>query len=160
MLVDARTGVIEQSRRHTAIAALLRIPHLVVAVNKMDLVGWSEQRFLEIRAQFEEFLPRLEIKDVKFIPISALNGDNVVDPSPHTPWYSGPTLLGHLETRAHRERLESDTVSGFPSNGSTGRTIRPIRRCTTFAASAARLPAALCERARKSSRCRPALSRR
>ena len=98
ILVDARAGVIEQSRRHTAIASLLRIPHLVVAVNKMDLVGWSEQRFLEIRAQFEEFLPRLDIKDVKFIPLSALNGDNVVDPSPHTPWYSGPTLLGHLES--------------------------------------------------------------
>jgi sulfate adenylyltransferase subunit 1 len=98
VLVDARLGVIEQSRRHTAIAALLRIPHLVVAVNKMDLVGWSEARFLEIRAQFEEFLPRLDIKDVKFIPISALNGDNVVDASPHTPWYVGPTLLGHLET--------------------------------------------------------------
>jgi bifunctional enzyme CysN/CysC/sulfate adenylyltransferase subunit 1 len=61
-------------------------------------VGWSEQRFLEIRAQFEEFLPRLDIKDVKFIPLSALNGDNVVDASPHTPWYAGPTLLGHLET--------------------------------------------------------------
>jgi sulfate adenylyltransferase subunit 1 len=98
VLVDARAGVIEQSRRHTALAALLRIPHLVVAINKMDLVGWSEQRFLEIRAQFEEFLPRLDIKDVKFIPLSALNGDNVVDSSPHTPWYSGPTLLGHLET--------------------------------------------------------------
>ena len=98
VLVDARQGVIEQSRRHTAIAALLRIPHLVVAVNKMDLVGWSEQRFLEIRAEFEKFLPRLDIKDVKFIPLSALNGDNVVDPSPHTPWYSGPTLLRHLET--------------------------------------------------------------
>lgn len=97
VLVDARTGVIEQSRRHTAIAALLRIPHLVVAVNKMDLVGWSEARFLEIRAEFEEFLPRLDIKDVQFIPLSALNGDNVVDPSPHTPWYGGPTLLAHLE---------------------------------------------------------------
>jgi bifunctional enzyme CysN/CysC/sulfate adenylyltransferase subunit 1 len=98
ILVDARTGVIEQSRRHTAIAALLRIPHLVVAINKMDLVGWSEARFWEIRAQFEEFLPRLDIKDVKFIPMSALNGDNVVDASVHTPWYVGPTLLGHLET--------------------------------------------------------------
>ena len=97
ILVDARAGVIEQSRRHTALAALLRIPHLVVAINKMDLVGWSEERFLEIRAQFEEFLPRLDIKDVKFIPLSALNGDNVVDASPHTPWYVGPTLLGHLE---------------------------------------------------------------
>ncbi len=98
VLVDARAGVIEQSRRHTAIASLLRIPHLVVAVNKMDLVDWSEARFLEIRAQFEEFLPRLDIKDVKFIPLSALNGDNVVDVSKHTPWYAGPTLLGHLET--------------------------------------------------------------
>ena len=98
VLVDARTGVIEQSRRHTALAGLLRIPHLVVAVNKMDLVGWSEARFHEIRAQFEEFLPRLDIKDVKFIPLSALHGDNVVEPSPHTPWYVGPTLLGHLET--------------------------------------------------------------
>ncbi len=98
ILVDARTGVIEQSRRHTALAGLLRIPHLVVAINKMDLMGWSEARFNEIRAQFEEFLPRLDIKDVKFIPLSALNGDNVVDPSPHTPWYVGPTLLGHLET--------------------------------------------------------------
>ncbi len=98
VLVDARAGVIEQSRRHTAIAALLGIPHLVVAVNKMDLVGWSEQRFREIRAQFEEFLPRFNIKDVVFIPMSALNGDNVVDPSQHTPWYKGPTLLTHLET--------------------------------------------------------------
>ena len=98
VLVDARAGVIEQSRRHTAIASLLRIPHLVVAVNKMDLVGWSEARFNEIRAEFERFLPRLDIKDVKFIPISALNGDNVVTLSDQTPWYSGPSLLGHLET--------------------------------------------------------------
>lgn len=98
VLVDARAGVIEQSRRHTAIAALLGIPHLVVAVNKMDLMGWSEQRFREIRAQFEEFLPRFNIKDVVFIPMSALNGDNVVERSQHTPWYKGPTLLNHLET--------------------------------------------------------------
>ncbi len=98
VLVDARAGVIEQSRRHAAIAGLLRIPHLVVAVNKMDLVDWSEARFNEIRGEFERFLPRLGIKDVKFIPMSALNGDNVVAPSPHTPWYPGPTLLAHLET--------------------------------------------------------------
>jgi sulfate adenylyltransferase subunit 1 len=98
ILVDARLGVIEQSRRHTAIASLLRIPHLVVAINKMDLVDWSEERFNEIRLQFEEFLPRLNLKDVKFIPLSALNGDNVVTPSVHTPWFPGPTLLGHLET--------------------------------------------------------------
>ena len=98
VLVDARQGVVEQSRRHTCIASLLRIPHLVVCVNKMDLVDWSEARFLEIREQFEEFLPRLDMKDVKFIPVSALNGDNVVDASRHTPWYPGPPLLGHLET--------------------------------------------------------------
>ena len=98
VLVDARLGVIEQSRRHTYLASLLRIPHLVIAVNKMDLVDWSEERFLEIREDFEAFLPLLDMKDVKFIPISALNGDNVVDPSTHTPWYVGPTLLGHLET--------------------------------------------------------------
>jgi len=98
VLVDARQGVIEQSRRHTYIASLLRIPHLVIAINKMDLVGWSRERFQEIRDDFERFLPLLDIKDVKFIPISALNGDNVVAPSPHTPWYEGPTLLGHLES--------------------------------------------------------------
>ena len=98
VLVDARLGVIEQSRRHTAIASLLRIPHVIVAINKMDLVGWSEARYNEIRAQFEEFLPRLDLKDVKFIPLSALNGDNVVTPSVNTPWYPGPSLLGYLET--------------------------------------------------------------
>ncbi len=99
VLVDARQGVIEQSRRHTYIAALLGIPHLVIAVNKMDLVDWSEERFREIRDQFEAFLPRLDVlRDVKFVPISALNGDNVVEPSPHTPWYEGPTLLRHLES--------------------------------------------------------------
>lgn len=98
VLVDARQGVIEQSRRHTYLASLLRIPHLVIAVNKMDLVDWSQERFLEIRDAFEDFLPRLDMKDVKFIPMSALDGDNVVDPSRHTPWYVGPTLLGHLET--------------------------------------------------------------
>ena len=98
ILIDARQGVIEQSRRHAIIASLLRIPHLVVAINKMDLVDWSQDRFQEIKDQFEEFLPRLDIKDVKFIPVSALNGDNIVTTSEHTPWYPGPTLLGHLET--------------------------------------------------------------
>ena len=98
VLVDARQGVTEQSRRHACISSLLRIPHMVVAVNKMDLADWSQERFLDIRDEFEEFLPRLDIKDVKYIPISALNGDNVVSASPKTPWYQGPTLLGHLES--------------------------------------------------------------
>ncbi|HOW64300.1 MAG TPA: GTP-binding protein [Candidatus Paceibacterota bacterium] len=98
ILADARQGVVEQSRRHACIASILRIPHLVVAINKMDLVDWSEERFMEIQDEFERFLPRLDIKDVKFIPISALHGDNVVESSSKTPWYSGPTLLGHLES--------------------------------------------------------------
>jgi sulfate adenylyltransferase subunit 1 len=98
ILVDARQGVVEQSRRHAYVASLLRIPHLVVAVNKMDLVNWSEQRFREIRGTFEAFLPRLDIKDVKFIPMSAFHGDNVVETSSNMPWYEGPTLLAHLET--------------------------------------------------------------
>ena len=98
VLVDARQGVIEQTRRHTYIASLLGIPHLVIAINKMDLVEWSEERFLEIRDEIEGFLPKLDVfRDVKFIPISALNGDNVVDASKQTPWYEGPTLLAHLE---------------------------------------------------------------
>ncbi len=111
VLVDARQGVIEQTRRHTYLAALLGIPHLVIAINKMDLVDWSEERFLEIRGEVEGFLPKLDVfKDVKFIPISALQGDNVVTPSTHTPWFCGPTLLGHLET----VHIASDwTLSGF-----------------------------------------------
>ena len=99
VLVDARQGVIEQTRRHTYIAALLGIPHLIIAINKMDLVEWKQERFQEIRDEIEAFLPKLDVfRDVKFIPISALNGDNVVDASKYTPWYEGPTLLAHLET--------------------------------------------------------------
>jgi bifunctional enzyme CysN/CysC len=97
ILVDARKGLVEQSRRHAFIATLLRIPHLVVTVNKMDLVDWSEERFDDIKAEFEAFATRLEIGDLAFIPISALRGDNVVERSDSMPWYTGPALLAHLE---------------------------------------------------------------
>lgn len=99
VLVDARQGVVEQTRRHIYIGALLGIPHLVIAINKMDLVNWDNERFLKIRDEIESFLPRLDVfRDVKFIPISALHGDNVVFQSRHSPWYQGPPLLAHLET--------------------------------------------------------------
>jgi sulfate adenylyltransferase subunit 1 len=99
VLVDARQGVIEQTRRHTYLAALLGIPHLVIAVNKMDLVDWSEERYQEIRDEMEDFIPKLDVfRDVKFIPLSALNGDNVVEKSSRAPWFEGPPLLAHLET--------------------------------------------------------------
>ncbi|QEC46301.1 sulfate adenylyltransferase [Baekduia soli] len=97
VLVDARHGVVEQTKRHAFIAALLGIPHLVVAVNKMDLVGFSEEVFDGIVRDFCGFRRRLSSPDVAFIPISALNGDNVVDRSEAMPWYGGAPLLAHLE---------------------------------------------------------------
>jgi bifunctional enzyme CysN/CysC/sulfate adenylyltransferase subunit 1 len=98
VLVDARNGVIEQTRRHTCISAMLGIPHIVFAVNKMDLVDWSQERFLEIREEIEGFLPKLDsFKDVQFIPMSALEGENVVERSGKIPWYTGPCLLSYLE---------------------------------------------------------------
>ncbi|MDT0685274.1 sulfate adenylyltransferase subunit 1 [Autumnicola psychrophila] len=98
ILIDARHGVIEQTKRHSFIASLLNIPHLIVCVNKMDLVEFSEDRFNEIVIQFEEFSSKLLVKDVHYIPISALLGDNVVNKSEHTSWYGGGTLLHTLET--------------------------------------------------------------
>ncbi|WP_280270389.1 adenylyl-sulfate kinase [Nocardia wallacei] len=97
ILVDARKGVVEQTRRHAFLATLLGVPHLVVCVNKMDLVDWSERRFDEIRTEFADFAAKLTVGDLSFIPVSALHGDNVVDASPHTPWHAGPPLLRHLE---------------------------------------------------------------
>jgi len=96
-LIDARNGVIEQTRRHAFIASLLQIPYMIVAVNKMDLVDYSEERFREIVEQFHEFSDDLDIKDITFVPISALKGDNVVDQSDNMPWYQGSTLLHRLE---------------------------------------------------------------
>ena len=97
VLVDARKGVLEQTRRHTFIASLLHVPHLVICINKMDAVDWSEPVYDAIVADFSHFASRIDIADVTFIPISALAGDNVVEPSTHMPWYRGPPLLYHLE---------------------------------------------------------------
>ena len=98
VLVDARKGVLEQSRRHAFIATLLGIPHLLVAVNKMDLVAYDEAVFDAIVADFKEWAARLDVHDITFIPISALHGDNVVQRSLAMPWWQGPSLLYHLET--------------------------------------------------------------
>jgi sulfate adenylyltransferase large subunit len=98
ILVDARLGILPQSRRHAYIAALLGIPHLVVAVNKMDLVDFREEVFAALREEFTGFIRQFHVPDIQFIPISALKGDNVVQPSSRMPWYSGPSLLEHLET--------------------------------------------------------------
>ena len=97
VLVDARNGLTEQSRRHAFLATLLHVPHMVLAVNKMDLVDYSDEVFERICEEFSAFAARLDIGDLTFIPISALHGDNVVDRSANMPWYDGPSLLHHLE---------------------------------------------------------------
>jgi bifunctional enzyme CysN/CysC len=97
VLVDARNGLTEQSRRHAFLATLLKVPHLVLAVNKMDLVGYDSAAFDQIAEEFTAFAAKLEIGDLTFIPISALHGDNVVERSGNMPWYNGPSLLHHLE---------------------------------------------------------------
>ncbi|WP_425596877.1 sulfate adenylyltransferase subunit 1 [Serinicoccus marinus] len=97
VLVDARQGMTEQSRRHAVILSMLRVPHLVLAVNKMDLVGFSEERFREIEAEFTAFARKLDVPDLTVIPISALQGDNVVSRSDNMDWYEGSSLLHHLE---------------------------------------------------------------
>jgi sulfate adenylyltransferase large subunit len=98
ILLDARKGVVEQTRRHAYIAAILGIPHVVVAVNKMDLADFSQERFREIEGELAETSERLGLRDVRVIPMSALRGDNVVERGEGMPWYEGPTLLEHLET--------------------------------------------------------------
>lgn len=97
ILIDARNGVVEQTIRHAFIASLLNIPHILVCVNKMDMVNFSEETFNGIRKKFNEITARLDIKDARFIPISALHGDNVVDASKNMDWYKGPTLMYLLE---------------------------------------------------------------
>jgi bifunctional enzyme CysN/CysC len=97
VLIDARNGILEQSRRHAFLASLLRVPHLVLCVNKMDLVDFDADTFESIKEEFKAFASKLDITDLTFIPISALQGDNVVHRSANTPWYEGAPLLHHLE---------------------------------------------------------------
>ena len=97
ILIDARHGVLEQTKRHAFIASLLQIPHVIVCINKMDLVNYSEEIYNKINIQFEEFSSKLYAKDIRFIPISALDGDNVVNRSKHMDWYQGAPLLNTLE---------------------------------------------------------------
>ncbi len=97
ILMDVRKGVIEQTRRHSILASLLKISHVVVAVNKMDLVGFAEERFVEIQQEYLKLASQLSFKKIEFIPISALHGDNVVDKSQNMPWFNGPSLLQFLE---------------------------------------------------------------
>jgi sulfate adenylyltransferase subunit 1 len=97
LLIDARIGVIEQSKRHAVIASLLQIPHIVVCINKMDLVDYSESTYNEIRSDFEDFAGKLDVFDISYIPISALKGDNIVNRSTNMDWFQGPTLMYYLE---------------------------------------------------------------
>ena len=113
LLVDARHGIIEQTKRHAFIASLLQIPHIAVCVNKMDLVDYSEEAFKKIKTDFENFASKLEIKDVRFIPISALNGDNVVDRSENMDWYEGSTLM-HLLENIHIGSDQNHVDCRFP----------------------------------------------
>ena len=110
VLVDARTGVVEQTRRHSLLVSLLGVPHLVICVNKMDLVDYYSEVFNRIREEFESFASRLDLRDVTFLPISALAGDNVVSRSANMPWFEGPTLLHHLEnvyTASDENRIDT-----------------------------------------------------
>ena len=97
ILIDARNGIVEQTRRHSFISSLLQIPHIVVCINKMDLVDFSEEVYDKIKDEFSGFSNKLDVKDIHFIPISALKGDNVVDRSENMPWYDGQTLMHYLE---------------------------------------------------------------
>ncbi len=113
ILIDARKGVVEQTYRHSYIASLLQIPHIIVCINKMDLVDFDEETYNNIMKQYKEFASKLEVKDVRFIPISALKGDNVVNRSPNMDWYNGSTLMHNLET-IHIGSDENHTDARFP----------------------------------------------
>ena len=130
-MIDARNGVVEQTKRHSFIVSLLGIQHVLVAVNKMDLMDYRQEAFEQIRGDYEAFAKLLDPKDLHFIPVSALRGDNIVDPSENMPWYHGTTLMNFLDT----VYVGSDRIS-------------------ISAASAERLPPASCAKATRSWRCR------
>ena len=153
MLVDARKGVSEQTRRHAYIASLLRIPHVVVCVNKMDLVAYDEAVFEHIVEDLTDWTARLDIRDVSFIPISALLGDNVVDRSTNMRWYDGPPLLYHLE---HVVIAPDRNLAAGALPGPVGDPAEQRRRTTTTAAMPARSPAACCTPVTRCSCCRAA----
>ena len=113
ILMDARHGVVEQTCRHSFIASLLQIPHLVICVNKMDLVDYSEEQFNKIVKDYKEFASKLNVSDIRFVPISALNGDNVVNRSENMTWYNGETLLHTLET-IHIDSDQDHVNARFP----------------------------------------------
>ena len=150
VLVDARKGVIEQSRRHAYIASLLRIPHLVVCVNKMDLVDYDEAVFDQIVEELTDWTARLDITDITFIPISALHGDNVVDRSREMPWYDGPPLLYHLE---HVHVIAPDrNLADVALPGAVGHPPDSPTSTTTTAATPARWPAGVLHAGRRGDR--------
>jgi sulfate adenylyltransferase subunit 1 (EFTu-like GTPase family) len=121
LLVSAADGLTRQTRRHAIIVSTLGIRRLVVAVNKMDLVDWSQSRFVELQAELRAFLGRLDIDEVTFIPLSAREGENLVCHAQRTPWYEGPSLLEYLET-VELGRVARGLVFACPCNTSTDRT--------------------------------------
>lgn len=125
VLVDARHGVVEQTRRHSLITSLLGIPHIVVAINKMDLVNYSQDTFSDICIHYAELAKKLNVHQVTYIPMSALNGDNVVDRSTTMPWYDGPTLLEHLETVTINDDVNDETEDHHPARFPVQYVIRP-----------------------------------
>jgi len=110
VLVDARKGVVEQTRRHLAVVSLLRVPHVIIAVNKIDLIGFDEDRFVEIELEAARVAEQLDLAGVHVLPVSALEGDNIVDRSERTPWYAGPTLFDLLETLPATADAEAESA--------------------------------------------------
>jgi len=156
VLLDARKGALEQSKRHVFISALLGIPHVVVAVNKMDLVDYDQGYFERIVEDFAPFIEKLGVRDCVEIPISALKGDNVVNRSQRMPWYDGPPLLAHLEQVDVSYDHPNDVPARFPSPVGDPHRGQPRRVPRLRGTAGERLAAT---KARRSSSCRPASGR-